>query len=152
MKIVIPGVSTLNLKHVFIDYNGTIAHSGKLISGVMDQLTALSEIYNIYVLTGDTYGTVSEYLKPYPVEVILAYTAEDKCRVIKDHTPSTCITIGNGSIDYKMLKEAALGIAVIGREGCSTKAIMNADIVVHNIEDALTIIKHPNQIIATLKE
>jgi len=152
MKIVIPGVSTLNLKHVFIDYNGTIAHSGILISGIIDQLIALSEFYNIYVLTGDTYGTVTEYLKPYPVEVILAYTAEDKYRVIKNHVSDTCITIGNGSIDYKMLKEAALGIAVVGKEGCSTKAILNADIVVHHIDDALTIVKHPNQIIATLKE
>ncbi len=152
MKIVIPGVSTLNLKHVFIDYNGTIANSGKLISGVMDQLIELSKIYEVYILTGDTYGTVREVLKPYPIEVILAYTAKDKHRIIKEYTPNTCIAIGNGSIDYKMLKEAALGLAVIGKEGCSSKAILNADIVVNHIEDALNIIKHPNHIIATLKE
>ncbi|PCH84363.1 MAG: HAD family hydrolase, partial [Flavobacteriales bacterium] len=41
---------------------------------------------------------------------------------------------------------------IVGKEGCSTKAILHADIVVNDIFDAFKIISHPKQLIATLKE
>jgi len=152
MKIDIPGLTRLDLSHVFIDYNGTIAHAGQLIPQVIEKLIDLSKLYTIHILSADTYGTVRQLLEPYPVDVILSYTAIDKSKIIQSFGSENCITIGNGSIDHKMLKEAALGIAVIEEEGCSTKAILNADIVVNSIHDALSILEHPKQLIATLKE
>ena len=63
-----------------------------------------------------------------------------------------CIAIGNGNIDAKMLKHAAIGIAVLGDEGLSKKAFENSDIVVKSIEDAFNLILDPKKIIATLRE
>jgi len=152
MNIDIPGVLSFDLKHVFIDYNGTVAHEGNLLPGILKQIETLSSFYKLHILTGDTYGTVRTLLTDESIDVILAYTAKEKLSVIKGFNPSECICIGNGSIDALMLKESAVGICVIGKEGCSSKAILNADIVVNNIFDAFSIISHPNQLIATLKE
>ena len=152
MKIDIPGVIAFDLKNVFIDYNGTIAYEGNLLPGILKQIKELSSLYKLHILTGDTYGTVTALLKDESIDVILAYTAKEKLSVIKGFNPSECICIGNGSIDALMLKEAAVGICVIGKEGCSTKAILNSDIVVNDIFDAFSIISHSNQLIATLKE
>jgi soluble P-type ATPase len=51
-----------------------------------------------------------------------------------------------------MLREASLGIGVIGEEGCATSLIKEADFVVPDIIDALSIILHPERIVATLRE
>ncbi len=51
-----------------------------------------------------------------------------------------------------MLKEAALGIGVIGEEGCSNTLIKEADLVVKNVADALNIILHPERLVATLRD
>jgi soluble P-type ATPase len=62
------------------------------------------------------------------------------------------VAIGNGSNDQLILKEAALGIAVLGDEGVSVPAIKSGDIVVKNIQNALDLLLKPKRIIATLKE
>jgi soluble P-type ATPase len=50
-----------------------------------------------------------------------------------------------------MLKNAALGIVVIQKEGATVKSLENADIVCNNIIDALELLKNPLRIIATLR-
>lgn len=45
------------------------------------------------------------------------------------------VAIGNGANDQLMLEKAHLGIAVIGYEGASLKALQSADLVVNKIED-----------------
>ena len=60
--------------------------------------------------------------------------------------------IGNGSNDQLILKEAALGIAVLGDEGLSVSAIKSADIVVKNIQNALDLFLKPKRLITTLGE
>jgi soluble P-type ATPase len=49
------------------------------------------------------------------------------------------------------LKEAALGIAVLGDEGLSVSAMQNADLVVKNISDALDLFLKPKRLTATLR-
>ncbi|MGB9911871.1 MAG: HAD hydrolase family protein, partial [Candidatus Kapaibacteriota bacterium] len=66
--------------------------------------------------------------------------------------PDATVSIGNGSNDAKMLKVSSLGIAVIGKEGASNKALQNADIICNSIEDALTMLLNPELIVATLRE
>ena len=50
-----------------------------------------------------------------------------------------------------MLKEAALGICVLGGEGASREAIANADLVALHINDALDLLLKPDRLVATLR-
>jgi soluble P-type ATPase len=50
-----------------------------------------------------------------------------------------------------MLKEAAIGIAIIQKEGASFQALNNADIVCTSIKDALELVENPIRIKATLR-
>ena len=152
MRIDIPGVAIYNISHVFIDYNGTIAYKGKLLDGILESLTKLTQLYQVHIITGDTYGNVKEMFKNTDINLILAYTAKDKADLVRHYNPETCISIGNGSIDALMFNKTAISIAVVGKEGCSVKALRNADIMVTDINNAFSIISNPNQLIATLKE
>ena len=59
IKIEIPGRETIEIEHVVLDYNGTIALDGQLIAGAARRIRELSRsCARIYVLTADTYGTV----------------------------------------------------------------------------------------------
>ncbi len=62
------------------------------------------------------------------------------------------MAIGNGNNDQLILKEAALGIAVMGDEGMSVSTLESADIVVKNISHALDLFLKPKRLIATLME
>lgn len=50
-----------------------------------------------------------------------------------------------------MLKKAVLGIAVIGYEGASVKALNAADIVVKDINEGLGLLQNPKRLKATLR-
>jgi soluble P-type ATPase len=50
-----------------------------------------------------------------------------------------------------MLKNAILGIAVIGDEGCSTTTLLQSDITTNSIEDALMLLLNEKRLIATLR-
>ncbi len=152
MRLVIPGVRTFNIKNIFIDYNGTIACDGVLHKGLIKQLELLALEFNVFILTGDTFGTVQDTFNNTAIEVILAYTALDKLMAVKKRHPDDSIAIGNGSIDYKMFDAVGISFCVVGREGASYKAISHADIIVTEFEHVLEMIKQPKKIIATLKE
>jgi soluble P-type ATPase len=62
------------------------------------------------------------------------------------------VAIGNGNNDDLILKEAGLGIAVLGDEGMSVSAMRNAEILVKNISDALDLFLKPKRLTATLRE
>ena len=66
IAINIPGFKELRLKHLVLDYNGTIAAHGRLIPGVPEKLAVLSLRLAIHILTADTFGTVREQLPPEP--------------------------------------------------------------------------------------
>jgi soluble P-type ATPase len=64
---------------------------------------------------------------------------------------SKTIAIGNGSNDESMVREAAVGIAVVGQEGAAARTVLAADIVVNDIRDALDLLLSPARLIATLR-
>ena len=109
----------------------------------------------IYILTADTQGTATEESSDMGVE-LLKVSEEDsnevKLRVLESLDPTRTVAIGNGNNDHLILKEAALGIAVLGDEGMSVSAMKNADIVVKSIFDALDLFLKPKRLIATLSE
>jgi P-type E1-E2 ATPase len=79
-------------------------------------------------------------------------SSTEKARIVRELGPEKVVAIGNGANDAMMLREASLGIGVIGEEGCATSLMKEADFVVTDIIDALSIILHPERIVATLRE
>ncbi len=62
--IEIPGREPLKINHVVLDYNGTAAVDGMLLKGVKERIARLKELAYVYVLTADTYGTVTRQCEP----------------------------------------------------------------------------------------
>ena len=155
MTIEIPHYRTLELKHLVLDYNGTLAKDGILIKEASPLLHTLGKHYTIHVITSDTFGTVQAQLKGLGITVKVLHTdnhTKEKSDYIQTLGVAHCIAIGNGSNDRSMLKNAALGIALIGKEGCSTCTLTSSDIICTNINDALELTLNPKRMIATLRQ
>ncbi|MEJ2639112.1 MAG: hypothetical protein P8010_06010 [Desulfosarcinaceae bacterium] len=65
----IPGMGKRQLDHLVLDYNGTLAVDGILLSGVAESLKALAADLNIQVLTADTFGKAAQGLSGLPCEL-----------------------------------------------------------------------------------
>jgi soluble P-type ATPase len=59
--------------------------------------------------------------------------------------------MGNGRNDRLMLKEAALGVAVILDEGIAVETLNSADVVCTSILSALELLTNPLRLTATLR-
>jgi len=154
MTIDIPGAETMELKYLVLDYNGTIACDGELLPGVEEAVLDLSRSLSVYVLTADTFGSVQNSLAGVPCQTIVIpkdRQAEAKADYIRQLGARHCVCVGNGRNDALMLKEAALGIAVIQTEGAAAEALLAADVVTQNIHDAFNLLRHPLRLAATLR-
>lgn len=155
LEIKIPSLGHFSFKHIVFDFNGTLATNGEINDVVKARLEALSKRMEVHVLTLDTYGTVAKQLRQLPVQVAVLPSGqgtEEKGNYIKTLGADTCIAVGNGSNDCKMLKEAMLSIAVIGHEGLSQKALRDADLIFTCIEDVFDSIEDPARLAASLRE
>ncbi|QSQ10418.1 hypothetical protein H0A61_02825 [Koleobacter methoxysyntrophicus] len=151
----IPGFGELNIKNLVLDMNGTIAVDGKINREIKKLIETLSRKLNIYIVTADTFGKAKEECRDIKAETIFVDRengADFKDEFVKKLGACETAAIGNGMNDSKMLKASALGIAVIMNEGCCTKALLEADIVVKSIKDALELFLYPNRIKATLRK
>jgi len=154
MIIEIPHYKILNLKHLILDYNGTIAKDGVLIKEIRPLLHALSEHYRLHVITADTFGTVTGQLTDFNVSIKVLMSenhTREKALYLDEFEAESCVCIGNGNNDQEMLQHASLGIALIGDEGCSAQTLACADVVCTKIEDALSLLLNPKRLIATLR-
>ena len=154
LGIEIPGFKRLLLANLVLDYNGTLACDGKVITGVGERLELLSDRLQVHVLTADTFGSAREELAELPCRVSVISRenqAEAKGNYIGDLGSEECVAIGNGRNDRFMLKRAALGIALLQAEAASVEAVLAADIVSRNILDALDLLLHPLRLTATLR-
>ena len=62
ITIDIPDFGTIELHHVVLDFNGTMAVDGHLIDGVAERLEALSRMVDVHVVTADTFGRARQEL------------------------------------------------------------------------------------------
>jgi len=155
ININIPGWGEIDIENMVIDLNGTLATDGKIPQEVKERIIKLSEITNIYILTSDTYGTALVECRDMKVKLVIIEGEESekgKFEFIKSLELEKTVAIGNGNNDKLILKEAALGIAVLGEEGLSVSATKNADVLVKNILDALDLFLKPKRLIATMCE
>ncbi|MEG1256524.1 ATPase P [Clostridium sp.] len=155
MEIKIPGREELNIENILLDYNGTIALDGIILSEVKARIIKISNLgFNIYVLTADTHGTVKNQCEGLPLEIKIfdnSSARKNKEAIVEELGGSSCIAIGNGFNDGLMFEKSALGIIVLGNEGCSAKSLMKAEIVCKSIEDALDLILKKDRLVATLR-
>ena len=155
VSVEIPGRGLLNLEHIILDFNGTMAVDGQLIPGVEDKLNRLAGLLNVHVLTADTFGTGREACRLIKCQVHVL-PDNDRGGVAKEKFVSELgaekvVAVGNGMNDVLMLKKAALGIVVLGREGTAAAALAAADVVVTDINHGLEMLLHPLRLKATLR-
>jgi soluble P-type ATPase len=154
IALTIPGFGALELAHLVLDYNGTLAVDGELLPGVRDALATLADKLEVHVITADTFGRAGIELAGLPVNLtIIGETdqAEAKLAHVERLGAERVFAIGNGRNDRKMLAAAAIGVAVVQAEGAAAKTIASADVVIGNIVDALDLLLEPKRLIATLR-
>lgn len=154
IRMEIPGRGTWEIENLVLDFNGTIAKDGRINPKVKDRINLLGKKLKVYILTADTRGDVAERVKKMRAEVVRlsgGAEAEQKGRFVRELGPERTIAIGNGYNDHLMVREAVLGIAVVGREGAAKETVVNADVVVTEVLDALDLILKPLRHKATLR-
>ena len=150
----IPGYKTLELQHLVMDYNGTLAVDGTLLSGVAELLIQLSRDLTLHVLTADTFGKVQDEMEGLPCRVSILPPEdqhEGKADYVRKLSLDSVVAIGNGRNDRLMLKESALGITLVQEEGAALQSVQSADIVCPSIIAALSLLANPRRLIASLR-
>lgn len=154
VRIELPGWDTLHICALVLDLNGTVATDGSLVPGVAERVRALLPHVDVFLLTADTLGTAGAVAQELGCELLVLETgreAEQKRDWVRQLGTDRVMAIGNGVNDALMLKEAVLGIAVIGQEGAAVPALLAADVVVPAITDALDLLLRPARLVATLR-
>lgn len=154
IEIDIPGFKQLSLAHLVLDYNGTLACDGELLPGVVSVLKRLAKDIQLHVLTADTFGHVHKRLKKVPCRLTILSKhrqEQEKLEYVQHLGTEMTACIGNGRNDRLMLKEAALGIAVILKEGVAWEAMIASDITCTDILSSLELFVNPLRMIATLR-
>ena len=154
LHIDIPGSTPLLLQHLVLDYNGTIACDGAIKAGVLAKLRELSHSLQIHVITADTYGSVHQACPEDFISVhVIGKKNQDRQKqaYINQLGAQNCVAAGNGLNDALMLKEAALGIALMQEEGCASKTLLASDLLFGSIDELLTALLKPSRIVASLR-
>lgn len=154
LEISIPGGEAMQLEHLVLDYNGTLAVDGVLLPGVSEALRQLAGQLAIHVITADTFGNARETLATLPCELTVLRPKEqdiDKLLYVQNLGADRCAAIGNGRNDHLMIKHAVLGIVVIQNEGAAVQTLLAAKVVVPDILAALGLLLHPMRLSATLR-
>jgi len=150
----VPGHGDIQIEHLVLDYNGTLATDGHLLPDVSSFLLKISKLLSIHIITADTHGSVKEQLGKFPFEINILGTENQEVQkqaYIESLGTSTVIAIGNGLNDRLMLRDAEIGISVVNHEGAAMKTAMEADIICFSIIDALELVIFPKRMVATLR-
>jgi soluble P-type ATPase len=154
IKIDIPGNKKLQLEHLVLDYNGTIAFDGALMDGVKECLAELSQMLTVHVITADTFGSVKKSLEDIDCKLaVIPLDRQDvaKLEYVKNLGCEHTVSMGNGVNDRLMLKASVLGVAVIQREGAALETLTSANVVCTDIQSALSLLSNPLRLVATLR-
>ena len=154
IEVEIPGQETLQIEHVVLDYNGTMAVDGELIAGIVEALVWLADRLETHVVTADTFGKARSRLQGVPCKLTILAPGDQsqaKCDYVQQLGAERTVCIGNGRNDRMMLKEAALGMVVVQREGAAVETVLAADVVCPSIVDALDLLLNPLRLKATLR-
>jgi soluble P-type ATPase len=153
IAIEIPGRRRLECQHLALDLNGTLATDGHVTADVVGRLRELGQVLDVHVFTADTFGTAAslEALGLHVVRLGSGDHVAAKTAAVRDLGAASTVAIGNGMNDEGMLREAALGILVVGQEGAAVRSLLAADLVVTSIQDGLDLLRFPKRLIASLR-
>lgn len=153
-SIEVPGRGFLELQHLVLDLNGTIALDGQVLPGVAERVAALCDRLVVYLITADTRGRGAVTAGQLGIQLhrlTPGQEAQQKADFVRALDPAHTAAVGNGDNDALMLAVAGLGIAVLGHEGLAVAALQAADLLVPHITDALDFLLYPQRLIATLR-
>jgi soluble P-type ATPase len=148
-----PGQSDLQIEFILIDFEGTLASDRRVHPKAKDKINLLSRRTKIYILTEEEKERVEEVLRKVKAEIIYLTEGEPsqkKLDLLRQLGATRTAAVGNGADDGPMIEEAGLGVCVIGKEGASSEAVKNADVVFTDILDALDFLMKPLRQKATL--
>ena len=154
---VIPGQNPIEVGHLVLDFNGTLAVDGVLLTGVAERLRELTltpYALSIHVVTADTNASARRQLDGLPCVVsILGPEAQDRAKLeyVQSIGAERTVAVGNGYNDRLMLAEAALGIVVMGQEGAAVQTVLASRVACHDIHSALDLLRNPQRLAATLR-
>ena len=154
LEIVIPSRGMLRLEYLVLDVNGTIALDGVLVAGVHERLAGLGESLDIWLVSADTQGTLASLVDSLKVKARLLQPGDEaaqKAALVDELGAGRVVAVGNGANDAAMLRQAALGIAVLGGEGLAAACLEAADVIAPDIGAALDLLLRPRRLIATLR-
>jgi len=154
LNVDIPGFGELEIENLVLDINGTISLKGEMIPGVADRLNLLARDLTIYAITADTRGNASKLIRGLDIRLHrIEHHNEDiqKRDFIRNIGRKNTVSVGNGYNDAFMLKESLIGICVIGGEGAALDSLLNADVIVNDINDGLDLLLNLHSLIATLR-
>lgn len=155
IELQIPGRGVIQLNHLVCDVNGTLATDGMLPEGLARMITGLRDRLDVHLITADTHG------RQRIIDQQLGLTAErlqpgnedgQKAEFVRQLGAGHVAAVGQGANDALMLKTAAIGIAVLSREGLAVETLTAADILVPDIFAALELLDKPLRLIATLRK
>jgi len=149
----IPGREPLTIKTIILDLNGTLTVGGVVPEGVKPRLGNLKAAgFKIILFTGNARGNAEKVAKELGIEWKLIKNSQDKRSLVLGLETDTCAAIGNGLIDLELMKAVTLRIVTLQAEGAYVQTLINSDIVVPTINDALDLFIDPQRLIATLKK
>jgi soluble P-type ATPase len=149
----IPGQGELVLNTLILDLNGTLSVGGAIPDGVKLRLEKLKELgYKIIFFTANTRGDAVDLAKNLGISWKLAKNAEDKKSMALELKPETCVSVGNGLIDLELMQVVKLRIVTLQAEGVHVQTLLNSDVVVPGINDALDLLVDKSRLIATLRK
>jgi soluble P-type ATPase len=158
--IEIPGSCDRDIRAIVSDYTGTLSFDGGLIAGVEERLRRLKELVDVHIVTADSFGTAREELAtiPLPVHILEGDKHDQQKRdYLRNHNldPRNVAVLGNGNNDRLLLRAVkdakGLAVALDNGEGCAVEAILNADLFVVGIVNALDLLLAPTRCKATLR-
>lgn len=154
IEVAVPGRGEYRFEHLVLDFNGTLALDGELLDGVEERLKELGRLLEITIATADTFGTARR-LESLGLRVVrIEAGSEDfqKLSLVQRLGKERTICMGNGSNDVLMLRESALGMCILGREGASAEALASSDLVFTDINEALDVLLKPRRLVASLRK
>ncbi len=155
LQLNVPGRGELNIQHLVTDVNGTLALDGVLPDGLAKRIGALRDRLQIHLLTADTHGkqtVIDQQLNLTAVRIRGGNEAQQKADYVRELGADSVVAIGQGANDAAMLKEAALGICVISKEGVAVETLLAADLLLPDIFATLDLFDHPLRIVASLRK
>jgi P-type E1-E2 ATPase len=155
IELTIPGRGLMQLEHLVLDVNGTLAVDGQLLDGMVRILRNLQDRLQVHLLTADTHGRqhmIDQQLGLQAIRIDPGTEAGQKADYVNGLGGEMVAAIGQGANDAGMLKVASLGICVFSREGTALETLLSADLVVTDIFVALELFEKPLRIVASLRK